>query len=219
MISKFRFDKCNLRSTDIFLLNISENMSQIDLDIIPDNQVLEIKKYKFKIDKDKRLLARSFLYNYLKYKYQINSFELKYGQYQKPILKVNHNIDFSVSYSEEYIIVAISDKYNIGVDIEFIDTKINHQDLINIIMHPKEISYYNQLTNESDKLDFFFEVFNIKEAVIKSLGMGLYFNVKNINILDVPSFSNFFIHKKYFLKRGLFNQLDNYKTSICLVAR
>ncbi|MED7818876.1 MULTISPECIES: 4'-phosphopantetheinyl transferase family protein [unclassified Francisella] len=193
-------------------------MSQIDLDIIPDNQVLEVKKYKFKIDQDKRLLARSFLYNYLKSKYQINSFELKYGQYQKPVLKVNNSIDFSVSYSEEYIIVAISNKYNIGVDIEFIDTKINHQDLINIIMHPEEISYYNQLTNEFDKLDFFFEVFNAKEAVIKSLGMGLYFNVQNINILDVPSFSNF-INKEYFLNRRLFDQLDNYKTSICLVER
>ncbi|WP_191092557.1 4'-phosphopantetheinyl transferase family protein [Francisella sp. SYW-9] len=218
MISQFKFYKKFLKSTDIFLLSISENISQIDLDIIPDNQALEIKKYKFKIDQDKRLLARSFLYNYVKSRYQINSFELKYGQFQKPILKANKNIDFSISYSEQYIIIAISDKYNIGVDIEFIDTKINHQDLINIIMHPKEVLHYNQLTSKEDRLDFFFEVFNVKEAIIKSLGMGLYFDVQNIDILDIPSFSSF-IKNAYFLKKRLFNHLNKYKTSICIIER
>ncbi|MED7789107.1 4'-phosphopantetheinyl transferase superfamily protein [Francisella sp. 19X1-34] len=199
-------------------MNLVENINLIKHDIIPNNQILEIKKYKFANDQNKRLLARSFLYNYLKSKYQINSFELKYGQYQKPILKANENIDFSISYSGQYIIIAISDKYNIGVDIEFINTKINHQDLINIIMHPKEIYYYNQLTEKTDKLDFFLEVFNVKEAIIKSLGMGLYFNVQNINILDIPSFSSF-ITKEYFLETNLFNDLSEYKTSISLLTK
>ncbi|BCD90390.1 4'-phosphopantetheinyl transferase [Francisella halioticida] len=218
VISKFKFDEYSLKSTNIFLLNIAENINQIDLDTIPNSQILAIKKYKFEKDRNKRLLARSFLYNYLKFKYQIDNFGLKYGQYQKPFLEANENIDFSISYSECYVVVAISDKYNIGVDIEFIDTKINHQDLRNIIMHPKEISYYNKLIRETDKLNFFFNVFNIKEAVIKSLGIGLYFDVTNINVLDTSSFSDF-IKNGYFLNTNLFDYLREYKASISLIER
>ncbi|WP_150468578.1 4'-phosphopantetheinyl transferase family protein [Francisella sp. SYW-9] len=218
MISQFKFYKKIYKGSDIFLLNLAENINLIDHNIIPNNQILEIKKYKFANDQNKRLLARSFLYNYLKYKYQISNFELKHDQYKKPILKADDNIDFSISYSEQYIVVAISDEYDIGVDIEFIDTKINHQDLINIIMHPKEISCYNKLTKKADKLDFFFEVFNVKEAIIKSLGMGLYFDVQNINILDASYLCNI-IKSEYFLTTELFDYLCEYKTSISLVVR
>ncbi|API86775.1 4'-phosphopantetheinyl transferase family protein [Francisella uliginis] len=218
MISQFKFYQQVYKSVDIFLLKIAENTNSIDLDIIPTSQILEIKKYRFENDRNKRLLARSFLYNYLKFKYQIDNFALKYNQHQKPLLEANENIDFSISYSKEYVMVAVSDKYSIGVDIEFVDTKINHQDLINIIMHPMEISYYKQLSKEGERLDFFFEVFNVKEAVIKGLGMGLYFDVTSINILDIPGFSNF-INEECFLETSLFKQLNNYKTSICLLER
>lgn len=197
MVDKFKYSREHIKDTNIFLLKVNDNIESINRNIIPDSELLDIQLYKFEHDRNKRLLARSFLYAYLKSEYQIENFELGYNQYKKPYLKHNKNIDFSISYSKDYILIAISDKHKIGVDIEYIDKDINHNELKEIIMHSNEIAHYNQIQKEEDKLDFFFEVFNTKESIIKSMGMGLYFDIRNLNTLDASSsFLSINIYKK-----------------------
>jgi len=208
MIDKFKYSREDIGDTNIFLLKVSDNLECISKNIIPNSQLLDIKQYKLEHDRNKRLLSRSFLYTYLKNKYQIESFDLEYNKYKKPYLKSNKNIDFSISYSKDYILVAVSDKYKIGVDIEYIDKDINHNELKNIVMHQNEIKHYNQLKTEEDKLGFFFEVFNIKESIIKSMGMGLYFDVKSISILTISG--------KYLFK-DIFN-ISFFKTSLYTIS-
>ena len=197
MIDKFKYSREHVKDTNIFLLKVNDNMECINGGIIPDSQLLNIRQYKLENDRNKRLLARSFLYTYLKDNYQITNFDLEYNQYQKPSLQNNKGIDFSISYSKDYILVAVSDKHKIGVDIECIDKTINHRELKEIIMHQNEIEHYNQLVTDEDKLDFFFEVFNTKESIIKSMGIGLYFDIRNLNTLDASSsFLSIKIYKK-----------------------
>ncbi|AVC44608.1 hypothetical protein B4919_07365 [Francisella tularensis subsp. novicida] len=194
MLTKFNYHQKNIEGVDLFLLDVNDNKHLVDERIILDEQLSDIQKYKIEFDRLKRLVSRNFLYTYLKIKYQISNYELDHNKYKKPYLKFHQNIDFSISYSKEYILIAISDKYQVGTDIEFIDKSINHNELKDVIMHPEEISYYNQLKEDYDKTNFFFDVFNIKESIIKSLGMGLYFDVRSINILTIDTkhiFSNF----------------------------
>ncbi|MBK2029470.1 4'-phosphopantetheinyl transferase superfamily protein [Francisella noatunensis] len=194
MLTKFNYHQKNIEGTDLFLLDVNDNKHLVDESIIPDNQLSDIQKYKIEFDRLKRLVSRSFLYTYLESKYQISNYEFAYNKYKKPYLKFHQNIDFSISYSKEYILIAISDKYKIGADIEYIDKSINYDELKDVIMHPEEISYYIQLKKDHDRNNFFFKVFNIKESIIKSLGMGLYFDVKKINTLltSYKFFTDFF---------------------------
>ena len=205
-----------LNECDVFLLDIKNKATSLDLDIIPDSQITDISKYRLEHDRRKRLLARSFLYKHLKDKYQINDFELGFNRYKKPYLKNNNHVDFSISYSKDYILLGVSDKHDIGVDIECIDESINHSELINLIMHSNEIDYYNELICDNEKIDLFFDVFNIKESIIKCMGMGLYFDVKDINILDLESL----VRKGFFLTKNIFDCISSsYKTSLTTTVR
>ncbi|TDT67377.1 4'-phosphopantetheinyl transferase [Allofrancisella inopinata] len=208
MLTKFNYHQKNIEGTDLFLLDVNDNKHLVDESIIPDNQLSDIQKYKIEFDHLKRLVSRSFLYIYLESKYQISNYELTYNEYKKPYLKFHQNINFSISYSKEYILIAVSDKCQVGTDIEYIDKSINHNELKDVIMHPEEISHYNQLKEDLDKINFFFEVFNIKESIIKGLGIGLYFDIKNINILN---------NHKTKLFHNIFKILQaNFKTSLYL---
>jgi 4'-phosphopantetheinyl transferase len=208
MFSNFKYNKNTIENVDVFLLNINDNKELINKNVIPQEQILDIQKYKLEFDRNKRLLSRTFLYTYLNSRYGINNFELEYNQYKKPYLKFHQKIDLNISYSKEYILIAVSDKYQIGADIEYIDKNINHNELKDVVMHPEEIAYYGNLKEDNDKADFFFEVFNTKESIIKSIGMGLYFDVKSINILKISNSENT-------LKTCLFDSLCNdYKASL-----
>ncbi|AJI74489.1 4'-phosphopantetheinyl transferase superfamily protein [Francisella philomiragia subsp. philomiragia ATCC 25015] len=211
-----KFEKISHISDDIelFLLDTNKNSLEYDFNIIPKKQKIEIQTYKFENDRFKRLLARSFLYHYLNDRYNINNFELEYGAYKKPMLKDDYNIGFSISYSNNHILVGISEVSNIGVDIEYIDSNINHLDLKSIIMHDEEISYYNSLKSHKEQLHFFFDVFNIKESIIKCLGTGLYYDVKKINILDISIFSDYKVDN--LSTNIILNKLmPEYKVSVC----
>ncbi|WP_200169658.1 4'-phosphopantetheinyl transferase family protein [Francisella philomiragia] len=198
------------------MLKISDNLNQIEQSILPKEQTNDILSYKFKNDRDKRLLARCFLYTYLRCRYGIENFKLSHNSYGKPFLINYKDIDFSISYSEEYILVGISSGYQIGIDIEYVDININHKDLIKSIMHNDEIKCYNQLVMDNEKLNFFFEVFNKKEAIIKSFGMGLYYDVTKINILNL----SMSIGEKIFLESITFEEIcSNYKSTLVLKGR
>lgn len=205
-----------LSGCEVFLLNIKNNDLPLDFGIIPSSQIVDISKYSLEHDRKKRLLARHFLYKHLRDKYRINDFELSFNSYKKPYLKNNSHIDFSISYSKDYVLLGISDKYRIGVDIEYIDESINHSELINLIMNCKEVDYYNELICNNEKKALFFDVFNVKESIIKCIGMGLYFDVRDINILALESLKS----KGFFLTKNLFDCISSkYKTSLVTTVR
>ncbi|OXG04302.1 4'-phosphopantetheinyl transferase [Flavobacterium araucananum] len=172
-------------NTQIYLINIENNkVDYIDKSIIPLNQIEEISWYKFKIDSDKRLLARVFLYKYLEVRYNIMNFELGINEYEKPFLQVDPSINFSFSYSKNYILIGISKGKKIGVDIEYINPKFNINEIAKEIMCESELEWFNSYKDSSLQRIYFFQLFSAKESIIKAFGVGLFFNVKKINTLD-----------------------------------
>ncbi|MFW0740029.1 4'-phosphopantetheinyl transferase family protein [Flavobacterium sp. T12S277] len=172
-------------NTEIYLINIKDNnVGYIDKSIIPASQIEEISEYKFKIDSDKRLLARVFLFEYLKIKYNIKNFELDINEYNKPFLKVAPSINFSFSYSKNYMLIGISKEKKIGVDIEYINPKFNINEIAQEIMCKSELDWFNYFKDTSLKRIYFFQLFSAKESIIKAFGIGLFYNVKKINTLD-----------------------------------
>ncbi len=211
---RFKYIKSSHADVDVFLLNVNDNINFIDYDIIPKEQVSDIEKYRFPIDRNKLLLSRSFLYSYLNKQHNMDDFTLDYNKYKKPYFRNNTNLSFSISYSGEYVVVAVSNKHQIGVDIEYRDGDLKCSEITNIIMSSPEEKYYNQLSTQEEKRDFFFDVFNTKEAIIKCFGMGLYFDVKTINILDLSEFTAL----GYVLKSDLFRFAlgGYYKTALII---
>ena len=208
------FKKMDIQNHNVVLgVFVNDQQSLIeDLSLIPNSQKEDIQRYKKKSDRIKRLIARSNTYKYLYENYYIKDFSLRYVEFGKLYLKKYQDIYFSFSYSKDYILVGISD-VELGVDIEYIDTNIKVEDLADTIMHLSELNYFRGLSQE-DKTDFFFKVFNIKEAIIKNIGTGLYYDVKKINTLDIEDNKYLIQSNKVLLEE--FDFLDKYKVSICL---
>jgi len=152
-------------------------------------------KYKIEINKKEHLAS-----SYLKNKY-INKI-MKLNEYDKPLAD---NIYFNVSHSYGFVIIGISEDYEIGVDIEKI--REVKDDLIRYISNAIEYKYIND--NKS-----FYQIWTEKESLVKCLGRGLFGNVKDIPSLPLNGMKNYMNNDYY--SKNIIN--DEYSISITIKA-
>jgi len=91
----------------------------------------------------------------------------------KPIIKKPcvSNLDISISHSDNYWAIGISDNGKIGVDIEFLKGR-NFETIKNCLSVDEEI-YINSGEEIEQRLENFYEIWTRKEACLKALGTGL----------------------------------------------
>jgi 4'-phosphopantetheinyl transferase len=174
----------------LYLLNIPSNLRFINEGIIPLSQLEAINMYRAKRDREKRLLARSFLYELIYQNYNIDNFDIRFNQFHKPFFKHYPDIYFSFSYSEDYVFIALSRGTPVGVDIQRMDNKFVNEVMAGEIMCMDELELFHAHDdNALLQRKFFFSVFSSKEAIIKAFGMGLHFPIKEISTLASRNFS------------------------------
>ena len=135
----------------------------------------KIDKLKKTADKKRSLLGEYCLIKLLKKYYNIDYKKTNFytNEYGKPYIQ-DSNIFFNISHSNDYVIVAISNK-EIGIDIEKIrDTNIN---TINQFATLKEKEYI--LSDSNNCFSRLFEIYTLKESYIKMKGKNMN-EVKNI---------------------------------------
>ncbi|MEN5378515.1 4'-phosphopantetheinyl transferase family protein [Sphingobacterium kitahiroshimense] len=93
--------------------------------------------------------------------------KLTIGEYGKPF--IDGNVDFNISHSDGFVVCAISDSSNIGVDTE----KIVEFDINSVLDILRQDEKEKLLRNFS--LDIFYDFWTKKESVIKAMGRGVYF--------------------------------------------
>ncbi|WP_242277560.1 4'-phosphopantetheinyl transferase superfamily protein [Bacillus cereus group sp. BfR-BA-01446] len=143
-------------------------------------------------------------------KYKLFNADLKFttNEYGKPFLmnKVNENIEvsFSISHSGSWVVAAISPS-KVGIDIEKIvdiDMKITEQ------FFTEEENKSLATIIQEKQLDYFYELWTLKESYIKTIGEGLSIplnsfsiNINNQNITIIPkniyNFRQYDLHPKY----------------------
>ena len=82
-----------------------------------------------------------------------------------------YEIFCSISHSGNSVAVAFSTYSEIGIDVE-IHRKRKFEKLVKNYFHPKEFKKFEAL-QESDKLDWFYTHWTIKEAMAKAKGEGI----------------------------------------------
>ena len=129
-------------------------------------------RYKMDINRKEALIS-----SYFKNKY-IDS-EIYINKYDKPLSK---NVLFNISHSNGLVVLGISEKYDIGIDIEKIrEVKDN---LIKYISNEEEYEY---IKDEKS----FYEIWTSKESIVKCLGKGLYKRVNEIPALPINGIKSF----------------------------
>lgn len=139
------------------------------------------------------LLGRTLLYKGAEeiYRCSLREKEMKYTKYNKPYFE-DEIIKFNISHSDQIVVCALSNEYEVGIDIEMIaDFDF---DIFKCQMTENEQLAVKQ--SDSPK-DAFFDYWAQKEAVIKAHGSGLAVPLKSFEILDHMTQID---HQNFYLK-------------------
>ena len=135
--------------------------------LFSDKTITKIKQFKYRKDQLVAFTSELIKYYYLaKILNKIYSnLHIEYTHYGKPFIS-NSNIDFNISHSGEYIILVISDRYRVGVDLEMRTPDIDASELGKVVFSDHE---QNIVASNIDK---FLIIWTKKEALIKAHGTG-----------------------------------------------
>jgi 4'-phosphopantetheinyl transferase len=181
----------------LFYSKISEKFHEnIIKKYLNDFDELFIKKtlsYRRWQDAQLSLLGRRLLLEGFK-EYEISSNEINnlvYNKFGKPFLK-NNPVFFNISHSGDFVICAINDKSEIGIDIEIIsDIEIN-----DFKSQLTENEWSNIILSNNKKATFF-DYWTQKEAVVKAHGHGLTIPLNSFEILENETIIN---NEKFYLQ-------------------
>jgi len=127
---------------------------------------------------------RVILGNYLKCEPQSIEFtNLKHG---KPYVYNRLGLEFNVSHSHEMAMVGVTLKHLIGVDIEYIQRKVDLEGLAKRFFSPQEVDELMSL-DENSRLIGFFNAWTRKEAFIKAIGAGLSYPLSSFTVSLSPN--------------------------------
>lgn len=199
-------------------LNIKENLENNKLEelakYLSSDKREKIKRF-HQLEDYRRSLFADILIRYMICKITRKEFAkivFDYNKYGKPFLIGEPNIQFNVSHSGDWV-VAVVNSFPIGIDIEKIrpiELRIGKRFFTN-----KEYEYIMN-KNPISRLEYFYEIWTLKESYIKAAGMGLSIPLDSFNIcINDNSIS---IETENEFKNYNFRQYNidcNYKMAIC----
>ncbi|MCX2825163.1 4'-phosphopantetheinyl transferase superfamily protein [Bacillus pseudomycoides] len=156
------------------------------------------------------LLVRSLICQ----KYKINNDEINfiYNEYGKPFAESFSDFHFNISHSGEWVVCATANS-NVGIDIEKI-SEIEALKLANEFFSEEEFYDLSNM-NSNEQINYFFDLWTLKESYIKTIGKGLYIP---LNSFSIKKESQTLISYKNIPQNLHFRQYNiesNYKVSAC----
>ena len=129
-------------------------------------------RFRWRLDAVRHLVGRALTRIVLAHELQIPKLteEFSTNAWGKPVLPTS-GMDFSISHSGRFVWTAVSRSGTIGIDIEQVDTTVDHHDLAGIF-HPVECGTIRALPARAAR-DAFYRCWTRKEAVVKALGEGI----------------------------------------------
>ncbi len=88
----------------------------------------------------------------------------------EPVLE--SNVEFNISHADGLIVIAVTERGDLGVDVEFTGRRCRTLALANRYFSAQEIGAL-QVMSDSAQRERFFDLWTLKEAYIKACGMGL----------------------------------------------
>ncbi len=79
---------------------------------------------------------------------------------------------FNYSHSGDLLILAVSQRYELGIDVEQISSKIDYETISRHFYNPDELSWLQSLAPKH-QAEAFYRLWTCKEAVLKADGSGL----------------------------------------------
>ncbi len=105
--------------------------------------------------------------------------EFDYSENGKPHV-ADSDVDFNVSHSADWVVLAFGRNRNIGVDVEKIKWEMDVESIASRYFAPEEIDL---IENAEDRHSIFFQLWARKEAYVKACGSALF---RELGSFSVP---------------------------------
>ncbi len=162
----------------------------------------------------RKVLGELLLRSIINQNYQIKSelLKLAYTDKKKPYLLSHPGIHFNISHSGEWVVIAFSGN-PVGVDVEKV-RKVNLNVARRFFSDEEKTRLFN--LPEKGQLDYFFDLWTLKESFLKAIGTGLTRPLKSFTVLQ--SASGFYLENAGDYADVRLSQVavgKNYKLSVC----
>ncbi len=139
----------------------------------------------------RQILARYTLQN-------TDELVIECGEFGKPYLRDFPEWQFNVSHSNEKLLIAVSHKNPVGIDIEQLKFRKSLSSLIKKCFALSEQNYWFDLP-ENEKIPVFYNFWTRKEAVVKGIGRGIALGLHHceINVNQPNQFLNLPVNEKW----------------------
>ena len=178
----FEDEVLNLEETSIFKIFAPEVIAIVKSLFENKLSKLElIKADKFRFSKDKELFVIGRLASRLLIEHALNiSLECREFDFTKSGKPVHPGLEFNVSHSGKYVLIAISNK-PVGIDIEIPEGNFDFSTILVHTFSSDEITYINQ---SDDRRECFLTFWTRKESLLKATGEGLIDDLPTICVLN-----------------------------------
>lgn len=170
----------------VFLTVQPDSLQQMESTLSAD-ELQRASRFHFEHDRRHYIVAHVSLRGILAGYLQTEPNQLKFSanEYGKPFLP-DHNIEFNLSHSREYALIAVARGRRVGVDIELTREDIELESLATRYFSPREVSELMALPPQHRTLGFF-HCWTRKEAYIKAHGLGLSLPLDSFDVSLSPN--------------------------------
>lgn len=146
-------------------------------------------RFHFEADRHRFIIAhaclRDILSRYLRC--EPGKIEFSANDHGKPFLLSNNNeMNFNLSHSGAYILIAVARERNVGVDVERFRLDLEHEKIARRFFSQRENDEFSTIPPEG-KVIAFFNCWTRKEAYIKAHGLGLSLPLDSFDVSFSPN--------------------------------
>ncbi|MFP4846280.1 4'-phosphopantetheinyl transferase family protein [Winogradskyella sp. PE311] len=152
------------------------------LQFLSSEEIERSKRYYSPRDKNRFIICRTLLKFIIANQtgLEVKAIKIKKGANKKPYLVSLDSLNFNVSHSENFAIIAISDRA-IGVDVEYINRNFDFSD---ILAHTFSDDERQKIRNSENSKEAFYSLWTRKEAFVKATGKGISDNFSQIPSIE-----------------------------------
>lgn len=167
-------------------LNTSHSVLQRYVNLLSSEEKQRADGYVFFKDYSHFVIRRAILRLILSFYTRVppKNIALIANQHGKPQLdpkKSEFQLSFNGSHANDFVYYAISYESNVGIDIEHVQENQHVEGLAKVILNSEEYKIFEKLSI-SERNDFFYRHWSLKEALVKAIGVGLVYPLQEIHI-------------------------------------
>ena len=142
--------------------------------ILSSDEIKRADRFHFKADRHRFVVSHASLRDILsRYLYRSpQDIEFAISEHGKPVISPQSHLDFNLSHSGDFALIAIANGLKVGVDVEKHRLDMEHEKIAQRFFSDEEKSELRELPDDQ-KMAGFFNCWTRKEAYIKAHGLGL----------------------------------------------